>query len=152
GERAYRFPRFRESAPTAFCESAPIEIVPIHAHKGVTVKLSRRTATVAALSATTSLALVLTGCSGDAGPSDGDEQITLTITTFGTMGIDVNYAAYEKENPNIKIEATNLENGGAARDDAYAKIAAGTGLSDIVAIEEGWLSTIAEVSDAFVDL
>lgn len=116
------------------------------------MKFSRRTATVAALSATTSLALVLTGCSSDAGPSDSDEQITLTITTFGTMGIDVNYAAYEKEHPNIKIEATNLENGGAARDDAYAKIAAGTGLSDIVAIEEGWLSTIAEVSDAFVDL
>ncbi len=33
-----------------------------------------------------------------------------------------------------------------------AKIAAGTGLSDVVAIEEGRLSTIREVSDAFVDL
>ena len=57
-----------------------------------------------------------------------------------------------EENPNITIEATNLEGGGAARDDAYAKIAANTGLSDVVAIEEGWLGTIQEVSDAFVDL
>jgi len=152
-ERAYRCPRFRESAPTGLRESAPTEIVPIHAHKGVTVKFSRRTATVAVVAGTASLALVLSGCSTDGGNGgNSDEPITLTITTFGTMGIDANYAAYEKAHPNVKIEATNLENGGAARDDAYAKIAAGTGLSDVVAIEEGWLSTIAEVSNAFVDL
>jgi cellobiose transport system substrate-binding protein len=119
----------------------------------VTVKFSRRTATVAAIAGTASLALVLSGCATDGGNGGGsDEQITLTITTFGTMGIDVNYAEYEKQNPGIKIEATNLGDGGAGRDDAYAKIAANTGLSDVVAIEEGWLSTIAEVSHAFVDL
>jgi len=116
------------------------------------VKFSRRTATFAAIAGTASLALVLTGCQTSGDEPDSDEPITLTITTFGTMGIDVNYEAYEKEHPNVTIEATNLENGGAARDDAYAKIAAGTGLSDVVAIEEGWLSTIREVSDAFVDL
>jgi cellobiose transport system substrate-binding protein len=118
----------------------------------VTVKFSRRTATVAAIAGTASLALVLTGCQTSGDEPASDEPITLTITTFGTMGIDVNYEAYEEEHPNVTIEATNLENGGAARDDAYAKIAAGTGLSDVVAIEEGWLSTIREVSDAFVDL
>lgn len=116
------------------------------------MKFSRRTATVAAIAGTASLALVLSGCATDGGSGNSDEKITLTITTFGTMGLDDSYKAYEKEHPNITIEATNLENGGAARDDAYAKIAAGTGLSDVVAIEEGWLSTIAEVSDAFVDL
>jgi cellobiose transport system substrate-binding protein len=99
----------------------------------------------------TAFALVATGCSTEA-PEDDTTPITLTITTFGTMGLDANYAAFEDAHPNITIEATNLENGGAARDDAYAKIAAGTGLSDVVAIEEGWLSTIAEVSDAFEDL
>ncbi|QEO08946.1 extracellular solute-binding protein [Protaetiibacter larvae] len=116
------------------------------------MKFSRRTATVAAIAGTTTLALVLTGCQTGGDETPSDEPITLTITTFGTMGIDSLYEAYEKEHPNITIEATNLENGGAARDDAYAKIAAGTGLSDVVAIEEGWLSTIREVSDAFVDL
>ncbi len=109
-----------------------------------------RPAVATAAASVAALSLVLTGCS--AGPSDEGENITLTITTFGTMGIDVNYEAYEEANPGITIEATNLESGGAARDDAYAKIAAGTGLTDIVAIEEGWLSTIREVSDAFVDL
>lgn len=120
------------------------------------MKLSRRTA-VAALAGTASLALVLTGCASDpAGGGNGnensDENITLTITTFGTMGIDSLYQQYMDDHPNITIEATNLADGGTARDDAYTKIAAGTGLSDIVAIEEGWLSTIAEVSDAFEDL
>jgi cellobiose transport system substrate-binding protein len=114
----------------------------------VTVRISRPIAATAIASAA-ALSLVLTGCTS--GPTD-EGDITLTITTFGTMGIDVNYAAYEAAHPGVTIEATNLENGGAARDDAYAKIAAGTGLSDVVAIEEGWLSTIREVSDAFVDL
>lgn len=115
------------------------------------MRLSRRTAAGAAiLASSASLALVLSGCSAGAA-DDSNEPITLTITTFGTMGIDANYAAYEEAHPNITIEATNLENGGAGRDDAYAKIAAGTGLSDVVAIEEGWLSSIRDVSDAFVD-
>src|SRR5690606_11477560 len=118
-----------------------------------TVKASR-SRIVTSLAGAAALALVVTGCSSaaDSGDAGGDEKITLTITTFGTMGVETAYAQYMKDHPNITIEATNLEGGGAARDDAYAKIAANTGLSDIVAIEEGWLGTIAEVSDAFVDL
>lgn len=110
---------------------------------------SKITASVAAVAA---LAVVATGCSNGGEGASGDEDITLSITTFGTMGVEAKYEQYMQENPHITIEATNLEGGGAARDDAYAKIAAGTGLSDVVAIEEGWLGTIAEVSDSFVDL
>jgi len=112
---------------------------------------ARRTTAAVAVAGAAAFALLATGCASG-GEASGDEEITLTITTFGTMGIDANFDKYMEEHPNITIEATNLENGGAARDDAYAKIAAGTGLSDIVAIEEGWLSTIRDVSDAFVDL
>ncbi|HTN55351.1 MAG TPA: extracellular solute-binding protein [Microbacterium sp.] len=115
-----------------------------------------RSRIVTSLAGAAALALVVTGCSsadsGDAGDAGDNEKITLTITTFGTMGVETAYEQYMKDHPNITIEATNLEGGGAARDDAYAKIAANTGLSDIVAIEEGWLGTIADVSDAFVDL
>ncbi len=116
------------------------------------MRTSRRTI-AAVIAGAATIALVTTGCStgGTTGGGD-DEKITLTITTFGTMGIDANYDAYMKEHPNVTIEATNLADGGSARDDAYAKIAAGTGLSDVVAIEEGWLSSIRDVSDAFVDL
>ncbi|MFF2388862.1 ABC transporter substrate-binding protein [Agromyces sp. NPDC058104] len=116
------------------------------------MKLSRRTRGVVALAGAASIALLATACStgGDQG-SDG-EDITLTITTFGTFGYDDLYAEYEEANPGVKIEATNIDTGGNARTDAFTKIAAGSGLSDIVAIEEGWLGAIMEVSDQFVDL
>jgi cellobiose transport system substrate-binding protein len=111
-----------------------------------------RTAAIS-IAAAAAFALIATGCSAPGASGDsGDGKVTLSITTFGTMGVDANYEKYMEENPNVTIEATNLEGGGAARDDAYAKIAAGTGLSDIVAIEEGWLGTIQEVTGAFVDL
>ena len=111
---------------------------------------SRRTI-AAAIAGAAAIALVTTACSATPA-ADPNADVTLTITTFGTMGIEANYDAYMEEHPNVTIEATNLADGGSARDDAYAKIAAGTGLSDIVAIEEGWLSSVREVSDAFVDL
>lgn len=116
----------------------------------------RRSAKALALASVTAIALA--GCaastennSGGSGGGD-DEQITLTITTFGTFGYEELYKEYEDQNPNIKIEATNIDTGGNARTDAFTKIAAGSGLSDIVAIEEGWLGAIMEVSDVFVDL
>ena len=116
------------------------------------MSISRRT-TAAIIASAAAFALLATGCTAPGGePAKEGGPVTLTITTFGTMGVDANYEKYMDENPNVTIKATNLEGGGAARDDAYAKIAAGTGLSDIVAIEEGWLGTIAEVSESFEDL
>lgn len=109
----------------------------------------RITTVVAALSVS---ALALTGCAANAGGGDADEKVTLTVTTFGTFGYEDLYAQYEGENPNVTIEATNIDTGGNARTDAFTKIAAGSGLSDIVAVEEGWLGAIMEVSDTFVDL
>ncbi|MFL2000920.1 MULTISPECIES: ABC transporter substrate-binding protein [unclassified Microbacterium] len=110
-----------------------------------------RTAIVAV--ALTSSALVLAGCSGGGSTGEGaDGDITLTVTTFGTFGYEDLYAEYEELNPNVKIEATNIDTGGNARTDAFTKIAAGSGLSDVVALEEGWLGAIMEVSDQFADL
>ena len=85
-------------------------------------------------------------------PEENDEPVTITITTFGTFGYDDLYAEYEELHPNVTIEATNIDTGGNARTDTFTKIAAGSGLTDIVALEEGWLGAIMEVSDNFVDL
>ena len=116
-----------------------------------------RTRILATAAAASVSALALAGCSGSTG-GDGDtggsadEKVTLTVTTFGTFGYDDLYKEYEKAHPNVTIEATNIDTGGNARTDAFTKIAAGSGLSDIVAIEEGWLGAIMDVSDTFVDL
>lgn len=111
----------------------------------------RRLLTIAAVASISALGLA--GCSsGGSAEADGSEDITLTITTFGTFGYEDLYMEYEELHPNINIEATNIDTGGNARTDAFTKIAAGSGLSDIVAIEEGWLGAIMDVSDTFVDL
>ncbi|KAA9089365.1 ABC transporter substrate-binding protein [Microbacterium radiodurans] len=119
----------------------------------MTSRALRRVGLVAGI-ATTS-AIVLVGCAGGTDGTTGDGgQITLTVTTFGTFGYDDLYAEYEELNPNINIEATNIDTGGNARTDAFTKIGAGSGLSDVVAIEEGWLGAIMEegVAETFVDL
>lgn len=107
-------------------------------------------------------ALLLTACGGDSDEGEGtepdadapatDEEITLTITTFNQFGYEALYEQYMEENPNITIEATAIDTGGNARTDTFTKIAAGSGLTDIVALEEGWLGAIMEVSDQFADL
>ncbi|MGZ0212231.1 MAG: hypothetical protein ACKVI4_07105, partial [Actinomycetales bacterium] len=115
------------------------------------MKSLRRTKMVAAVAGAASIALLATGCSAtDGGSSDG--PITLTVTTFGTMGLDDLYAAYEAENPNITIKATNIDTGGNALTDWKTKQAAGAGLPDVQAVEEGWLGQVMQVSDTFVDL
>lgn len=119
----------------------------------MTSSTMRKAAVAAAIASST--ALVLAGCSssgGDAAGGNAGEDITLTITTFGTFGYDDLYAEYEEANPGITIEATNIDTGGNARTDAFTKLAAGSGLSDIVAVEEGWLGEIMGVADRFTDL
>lgn len=117
------------------------------------MKLSRRTKVAAAVACAASLALVATGCTS-AGTSTGttSDPITLTVTTFGSMGMDGLYSQYEADHPGIKIKATNIDTGGNARTDAFTKIAAGSGLSDVLAVEEGWLGAIQNVSTQFNDL
>ncbi|RXZ49111.1 carbohydrate ABC transporter substrate-binding protein [Agromyces fucosus] len=115
------------------------------------MKLSRHTKVAAAVAGAATIALLASACSSGGGEeTDGD--ITLTVTTFGTFGYDDLYTEYEEANPGVTIEATNIDTGGNARTDAFTKLAAGSGLSDVVAIEEGWLGAIMEVSDQFVDL
>ncbi len=116
------------------------------------MKHARRTKAIASVAGAAAIALLAAGCSADSGSASDDGKTTLTITTFGTFGYDDLYKEYEKLNPNITIKATNIDTGGNARTDAFTKLAAGSGLSDIVAIEEGWLGAIMEVSDQFVDL
>lgn len=116
------------------------------------MKLSRRTRATAAVAAAAAFAMVATGCSPSPGTTDDGGPITLTITTFGTMGLDGLYAQYEKDHPNITIKATNIDTGGNALTDWKTKQAAGNGLPDIQAVEEGWLGQVMGVSDSFVDL
>ncbi|SIO07423.1 ABC transporter substrate-binding protein [Agromyces cerinus] len=115
------------------------------------MKLSRHTKVAAAVAGAATIALLATACSSGGGEGS-DEKITLTVTTFGTMGLDDLYEQYEADNPDITIEATNIDTGGNALTDWQTKQAAGAGLPDVQAVEEGWLSKVMQVSDSFTDL
>ncbi|GAA3575132.1 extracellular solute-binding protein [Microlunatus spumicola] len=111
---------------------------------------------LAALAAgVTTLALALAGCGGGSGsaPADGSpEKVELTVTTFGTMGFDKLYAQYEAAHPGVTIKATNIDTGDNALVDWKTKQAAGSGLPDVQAVEEGWLGQVMKVSTSFTDL
>ncbi|WP_431711123.1 extracellular solute-binding protein [Glutamicibacter uratoxydans] len=110
----------------------------------------------AAVASAAALALTVTSCSGGTTASDEpastDNPVTLTVTTFGSMGLDALYEQYEDENPGVTIDATNIDTGGNALTDWKTKQAAGSGLPDVQAVEEGWLGQVMSVSDTFVDL
>lgn len=116
-----------------------------------------RTKKITAIIGVASLAFAVAGCGGDGGgggekAASSDSPVTLTVTTFGQFGYDDLYAEYEKQNPGVTVKANNIDGSANARVDAFTKLAAGSGLSDVVAVEEGWLGSIMEVSDKFVDL
>lgn len=107
----------------------------------------------AALAGAAVVALLAAGCgSGGDQAASADNPVELSITTFGTFGYEDLYKEYEAANPGITIKANNIDTGGNARTDLFTKLGAGSGVSDVVAIEEGWLGSIMEVSDQFVDL
>jgi cellobiose transport system substrate-binding protein len=102
----------------------------------------------------TTLALALTACGGSSSaPADGSPaKVELTVTTFGTMGFDKLYAQYEAAHPGVTIKATNIDTGDNALVDWKTKQAAGSGLPDVQAVEEGWLGQVMKVSTSFTDL
>ncbi|QWT24109.1 ABC transporter substrate-binding protein [Subtercola sp. PAMC28395] len=116
---------------------------------------SRRTTRIAAIAGAAAFALIATGCSSSSTPAStgsSTDPITLTVSTFGTMGYDDLYKQYEADHPNITIKATNIDTGDNAKTDWQTKEAAGSGLPDVQAVEEGWLSAVMQVSDQFNDL
>lgn len=116
------------------------------------------------------LALALTACSssnnggaaapsGDASSSESattgggsEEQITLTVATFNEFGYADLYKQYMDEHPNIKIVEKKAATSEEARTNMTTKLAAGSGLSDIEAIEIDWLPELLQYPDKFVNL
>lgn len=105
-------------------------------------------------------ALVLGACSsgsGESGASGGESgsasgDITLTVATFNEFGYDDLYQEYMDSHPGIKVVEKKAATSNEARDNMNTRLAAGSGLSDIEAIEVDWLPELAQYPDKFVDL
>ncbi len=109
---------------------------------------------------TIGLALVATGCSssGSTDAASGsssatsDEKITLTVATFNEFGYDDLLAEYTTLHPNITVEQKKAATSNEARDNLNTRLAAGSGLADVEAIEVDWLPELMQYPDKFVDL
>ena len=94
-------------------------------------------------------AALVAGCSsgGDTGDSSGSgsDEVTLTVATFNEFGYEDLFTEYMAANPNITIEHKKAATSNEARDNLNTRLAAGSGLSDIEAIEVDWLPELHAV-------
>ena len=119
-------------------------------------KTSRMWTLVAGVS---SVVLLATGCgsgsnaSGTATPgATSSEKITLTVATFNEFGYEKLLAEYTKLHPNITVTQKKAATSNEARDNMNTRLAAGSGLSDVEAIEVDWLPELMQYPSRFVNL
>ena len=101
--------------------------------------------------------LALSACSSgatadSAAPSANGGKVTITLATFNQFGYEDLIAEYQKANPNVTIEHKKAATSNEARDNLNTRLAAGSGLSDIEAVEVDWLPELMQYSDKFTDL
>ena len=110
-----------------------------------------RLATSALLALT--LATTATACGGgDDEGTTADGKIKLTVATFNEFGYEELIDEYNAMQDDVVVEQKKAGTANEHQDNLYTKLAAGSGLSDIEAIEVDWWSALMEQSDAFADL
>jgi len=116
--------------------------------------VTSRRRTLAAVAIFAVGALGLTACGDDKGDTGSKtENITLNVDVFGNFGYEELYKQYMTAHPNIKIVERGT--GGQLGDHTQQvtqRLAAGSGLGDIVAIEEGMIIDMKAKASAFTDL
>ncbi len=123
-----------------------------HPRAGRPVSHSRRHRQGLALAAVATLVLALTAACGGGDSEAEDSRTTLTIATFNEFGYEGLLDEYMELNPDIKVVQKKTGTWEEHRDNLYTKLAAGSGLSDIEAIEGDGMPAILEEEGAFVDL
>jgi cellobiose transport system substrate-binding protein len=121
----------------------------------------RRGATLARLVALTATVGLVAACgssssdtdtAADGGTADGGGDVTLTVATFNEFGYEELFTEYMDLNPNVTIEHKKAATANEARDNLNTRLAAGSGLSDIEAVEVDWLPELLQYPDQFMDL
>ena len=93
---------------------------------------------------------LISACGDDSEAADG--QVTLTVATFNEFGYEELIKEWNAEHDDIKIKQVKVGTWDDAKANLYTKLAAGSGLSDIEAIEGDAMPAILAESDAFADL
>ena len=112
---------------------------------------SRRTGL--ALAAVTTLVLGITTACGDDSEGGGDgDALTITVATFNEFGYEGLIEEWNDTHDDIKLKQVKVGTWDDAKANLYTKLAAGSGLSDIEAIEGDAIAAVLAESDAFTDL
>lgn len=86
------------------------------------------------------------------GDSADDGVVELTIATFNEFGYEELIDEWNADNPDIQVTQKKVGTWDDAKENLFTKLASGSGLSDIEAIEGDAMPAILAESGAFVDL
>ncbi|MET9866546.1 extracellular solute-binding protein [Streptomyces sp. NPDC006386] len=112
------------------------------------MRFPRRSLAVLAAVALTALAA---GCgAGDEGSADG--KITLNISTFSEWGYGDLLKEYQKLHPEITVKHNRFATSDEAKEQFQTALGAGSGLADVVGVDNSWMPQIRKYPDNFVDL
>ncbi|TWP54047.1 carbohydrate ABC transporter substrate-binding protein [Lentzea tibetensis] len=110
----------------------------------------RRWVSVLVCAAAASAAVTACGSGGASQTADGRTE--LTIATFNEFGYEGLFSEYEAAHPDIKITQRKTGQGGPHHQNLFTKLGAGSGLADVEAVEEGYLSQVMAKASQFNDL
>ncbi|MCU1413983.1 MAG: carbohydrate transporter substrate-binding protein [Microbacteriaceae bacterium] len=117
------------------------------------MKFSRRTTIGAGIAAASVIALIMTGCSASTTSSDSSKPITLTLSTFNNFGYTkALLAKYHKLHPNVTVVQKIAATSDAAETNLFTKLAAGSGLGDIEAVDGDWMPKVKQYPTKFENL
>jgi len=122
----------------------------------VQTRNTRRTRLVTGVLTALTLAMTAAACGGDgdsddSGSADGGTT-TISVATFNEFGYEDLIDEWNSTRDDIKIEQVKVGTWDDAKANLYTKLAAGSGLSDIEAIEGDAIAAVLAESDAFTDL
>ncbi|HEV2796897.1 MAG TPA: carbohydrate ABC transporter substrate-binding protein, partial [Nocardioides sp.] len=110
-----------------------------------------RLATSALLALTLASTVAACGGSDDAGET-ADGKTKITVATFNEFGYEGLIEEYNEMQDEVVLEQVKVGTWDDAKANLYTKLAAGSGLSDIEAIEGDAIAAVLAESDAFADL
>lgn len=121
----------------------------------------RSTRKALALLAAVSVTALAAGCTasddGDESPGPDEEgstgePVTLTISTFSEWGYADLLEEYQELHPEITIEHNRFATSDEAKEQFQTALGAGSGLADVVGVDNSWMPQVIENADEFVDL
>ncbi|GAA5106158.1 extracellular solute-binding protein [Alloalcanivorax gelatiniphagus] len=100
------------------------------------------------------LAATLAACGGgdDGAGETADGKTKITVATFNEFGYEGLIEEYNEMQDEVVLEQVKVGTWDDAKANLYTKLAAGSGLSDIEAVEGDAIAAVLAESDAFADL